>query len=117
MRCACLDSHASSFIRTMFCGCRCHRRSADPRFGLPPRPATKDETIAAITEAFIAHQESNSFKYLPPSLRDQFAMAALTGLLAVEAGDGDGVAFMDDDVARDAYMFADAMLAAREVKS
>ncbi len=44
-------------------------------------------------------------------LRDEFAMAALTGMLANHDNEGDF-----DDFAKDCYTFADAMLAAREVK-
>ena len=43
-------------------------------------------------------------------LRDRFATAALSGLLANAADDG---AMGADDWARDAYLFADAMLKAR----
>ena len=43
-------------------------------------------------------------------LRDRFAMAVLTGLLANAADDGSMGA---EDWARDAYLFADAMLKAR----
>lgn len=52
--------------------------------------------------------------YIGPSLRDQFAMSALTGLLAVEtnskAFDGDS-----SELAKCAYRLADAMLKAREL--
>jgi hypothetical protein len=103
------------------CDCRCHKkRSADPRFGLSPRPATKEETVAAIAEAFIAHQESNSFQYLPPSLRDQFAMAAMPVVMQ----DAKTSEFVIKEphragefVAVSCYAIADAMLKQREVKS
>lgn len=45
-----------------------------------------------------------------PTLRDRFAMAALTGLLADPNEDG-------KDVAKRAYGFADAMLEARKVQA
>lgn len=45
-----------------------------------------------------------------PTLRDRFAMAALTGLLADPSEDGKGVATR-------AYGFADAMLEARKVQA
>ena len=43
-------------------------------------------------------------------LRDQFAMAALTGMLAGPNGDAD---CGPEGMAHDAYLFADEMLAAR----
>lgn len=46
-------------------------------------------------------------------LRDRFAMAALTGYLA---SFGPGEPFRFEDLARDCYNTADAMLAAREAK-
>ena len=45
-----------------------------------------------------------------PTLRDQFAMAALTGLIS-RASD-----FMFPDLSQKAYRFADAMLEARKEK-
>ncbi|MXO98975.1 hypothetical protein GRI97_08235 [Altererythrobacter xixiisoli] len=45
-----------------------------------------------------------------PDLRDQFSMAALTGLMAAEAPD---VIYESEGVARRAYRIADAMLVAR----
>ena len=45
-----------------------------------------------------------------PTLRDQFAMAALTGLIS-RAPD-----FMIPDLSQKAYRFADAMLEARKEK-
>lgn len=45
-----------------------------------------------------------------PTLRDQFAMAALTGLLCVPIGSQ----YTNTMAASDAYNYADAMLAARE---
>ena len=45
-----------------------------------------------------------------PTLRDQFAMAALTGMMATNSTN-DVMAYV-----RDAYKMADAMLAAREEK-
>lgn len=45
-----------------------------------------------------------------PSLRDQFAMAALTGMLA------NGRESMADNYCDDAYRYADRMLKFREVK-
>ena len=45
-----------------------------------------------------------------PTLRDQFAMAALTGLIS-RAPD-----FMFPDLSQKAYRFADAMLEARKIK-
>ncbi len=53
-----------------------------------------------------ANSPSNSYG---KKLRDEFAMAALTGLLANEDRDADASGY-----ALDAYMFADAMLKARE---
>lgn len=46
-----------------------------------------------------------------PTLRDQFAMAALTGLLSCEETSGD-----PDEFAEWSYEYADVMLAAREAK-
>jgi hypothetical protein len=45
----------------------------------------------------------------PPTLRDRFAMAALTGMLAENQLDGEPESFV-----RAAYRYADLMLAARE---
>lgn len=48
-------------------------------------------------------------------LRDKFAMAALSGLLAYSREDGDDCSNMKaKDVAETAYDYADAMLEARE---
>jgi hypothetical protein len=47
-----------------------------------------------------------------PTLRDQFAMAALTGFM----GSGDCATGNHDATARLAYRFADAMLEARKEK-
>lgn len=44
-----------------------------------------------------------------PTLRDQFAMAALTGLLSTGGR-------VDDETIREAYLAANLMLAAREAK-
>ena len=49
-----------------------------------------------------------------PTLRDQFAMAALTGYLT-SVGVVNGHYPPDDDLARYAYEAADAMMKAREV--
>jgi len=46
-----------------------------------------------------------------PTLRDQFAMAALTGILSMQGEQADPPS--PEDFARAAYMSADAMLAAR----
>ena len=48
----------------------------------------------------------------PNKLRDQFAMAALTGILAGSPNSEIG----PEDYAHDAYMFADAMIEARGKK-
>jgi hypothetical protein len=48
-----------------------------------------------------------------PTLRDQFAMAALTGLWANMQSDADFADTTCDDDAETCYMMADAMLAAR----
>lgn len=48
-----------------------------------------------------------------PALRDQFAMAALTGMLAEDYSTTD---LNPSEIASDAYGYADAMLKAREVK-
>lgn len=58
---------------------------------------------------------------LLPTLRDRFAMAALHGLLAADAGPRgySRQSYRDDDpecTARDAYRLADAMIAARAAK-
>ena len=50
-----------------------------------------------------------------PTLRDQFAMAALTGLLANSAP-GESYATLEAPVEW-SYKYADAMMKAREVKS
>ena len=51
----------------------------------------------------------NDPRYLPPkTLRDEFAMAALTGLLASDVQDGAAV------FAKLSYVLADAMLEARK---
>ncbi len=47
----------------------------------------------------------------PKTLRDELAMAALTGLLSASKGAG---VINGDELARNAYRFADAMLAARK---
>lgn len=49
-------------------------------------------------------------------LRDEFAMAALTGLTSAVDGEGTYTWNEPKDVADCAYGIADAMLAAREVK-
>lgn len=46
-----------------------------------------------------------------PSLRDQFAMAALNGMTAA------GFEYGCESMAKDAYAYADAMLKARETKT
>lgn len=55
-------------------------------------------------------------EYRPPqpTLRDRFAMAALSGSLAGDCEEKLGRSHEDE--ARDAYAYADAMLAARERK-
>jgi hypothetical protein len=50
------------------------------------------------------------------TLRDRFAMAALTGLLAGPEDGGGTLPHYQQHYARTAYGYADAMLAAREVK-
>ena len=63
--------------------------------------------------------------HFPPTLRDQHAMAALTGLLSTASTlffrDGDGKVIdqqrMRKALALEAYRTADAMLATREKKS
>ena len=50
-----------------------------------------------------------------PTLRDQFAMAALTGLMqGLPQGWGNDIDQIATDRCSDAYIFADAMLAERE---
>ncbi len=51
----------------------------------------------------------------PPdlTLRDQFAMAALTGLLAYADGDRLSERWDHNDFAEEAYSYADAMMKAR----
>lgn len=46
-----------------------------------------------------------------PTLRDQFAMAALQGILAADNNDGSML-----DISIKCYQFADAMMKAREVE-
>ena len=48
-----------------------------------------------------------------PTLRDQFAMAALTGFTNQEAGDEDPQDWNWGNLSRAAYLAADAMLKAR----
>ena len=55
-------------------------------------------------------EAEQAIKQARAELRDRFAMAALTGLLAKAADDGSMAA---EDWASDAYLFADAMLKAR----
>ena len=58
----------------------------------------------------------NDPRYLPPkTLRDEFAMAALTALAAKD-GDAIGPYWTHEDKAIAAYRYADAMLEARKVK-
>ncbi len=59
-----------------------------------------------------ALEKAKAVKATESTLRDQFAMAALTSLCHATAG-SDGQA---GDVAERAYLVADAMLAAREPK-
>ena len=84
-------------------------------------PATKDadEMLAALddVEAEVkaandrAQDMANLMMDQTTRLRDTFAAAALTGLLSNTDRDGSESAY-----ARDAYLFADAMLKAREGK-
>ena len=50
----------------------------------------------------------------PPTLRDQFAMSALQGLLANQQCTPMGMSFEPDALSRRAYRLADAMLEARK---
>ena len=50
----------------------------------------------------------------PPTLRDQFAMSALQGLLANQQCATTGMSFDPDYLSRRAYRLADAMLEARK---
>jgi hypothetical protein len=61
--------------------------------------------LAELREAVLALPDADK-----PSLRDHFAMAALTGMWADPCGEGPV-----EKMARWAYRAADAMLAAREV--
>lgn len=73
------------------------------------------EEIAARFEGRLAQKEKREAGVRPSNapatktLRDEFAMAALTGLLASGPYDCD-----QHGLASDAYLYADAMLAARE---
>lgn len=51
---------------------------------------------------------------VPPTLRDQFAMSALQGLLANHQCAPMGMSFEPDYLSRRAYRLADAMLEARK---
>ena len=77
-------------------------------------------------EAFGAFLDREGFRYsndqlriaaenkFRAALRDQFAMAALTGLLCnAEVVNSDGWSFRTGSLAGDAFAFADDMLAAR----
>lgn len=64
------------------------------------------------TEGIIKADELVLIEIDTPTLRDQFAMAAIPALLA----DRDSPAVYLADVAKAAYDLADAMLAAREAK-
>lgn len=74
------------------------------------------ETVIFDTDWAIFHQQVSSairegIEQAMPSLRDQFAMAALTGMMA----EGGADTFEGDAI--NAYMAADAMLKAREVEA
>jgi len=71
-----------------------------------PHGNNKEECVKCYWESRIGWELEN------PTLRDQFAMAALTGLVS-SLGDTDNEYFM---FAGDAYLLADAMLEARKVK-
>lgn len=82
-----------------------------------------EEYIAALVKTAEAADRQPSGQFLE-DLRDDFAMAALTGLLAKDqvlrlAGNGGGGAIgttTPELAARDAYRFADAMLETRKVR-
>lgn len=64
-----------------------------------------------------ANYELEEARALSATLRDQFAMAALTGELASQSSDvGEWLDASSDMLARRCYRIADAMLAARERK-
>ena len=72
------------------------------------RTVTKDfDTLGAIP--FLLEKIESARKQARAELRDRFAMAALTGLLAA----GDAHAFNRDEMAAEAWRQADAMLKAR----
>ena len=73
---------------------------------------TKKELTAKIAElqAQEAHRETPKGEYLLPTLRDQFAMATLTGLITRHGDEGSKAA------AEISYRYADAMMKAREEK-
>jgi hypothetical protein len=80
----------------------------------------KDFQISVISRAdrelMMENIDIFQLKAKEKTLRDEFAMAAVTGLTT--ATDPDGKWFFDaKDVATEAYLIADAMLKAREVKS
>ena len=50
----------------------------------------------------------------PVSLRDQFAMAAVSGLVQVPRFCSTGIEVVLNDIVRDAYRIADAMLKERQ---
>jgi hypothetical protein len=62
-----------------------------------------DETTKAVNQAYMEKVIVETV-----SVRDQFAMAALTGLLSYEYQSS------ADQIAKEAYAVADAMLAARK---
>lgn len=73
----------------------------------------KTETFVSVSSTQIARDTDTL------NIRDQFAMAALTGMIASE-GDlvDEGCAFYTpENAAERAYIFADAMLEARKVKA
>lgn len=68
----------------------------------------------AETRNAVSHTQAAESLHEPPTLRDQFAMSALQGLLANHQCAPMGMSFEPDYLSRRAYRLADAMLEARK---
>lgn len=62
----------------------------------------------------VSHLQAAESLHEPPTLRDQFAMSALQGLLANQQCAPMGMSFEPDALSQRAYRLADTMLEARK---